>query len=126
MRRMSQQAGDDQAWGEQQRQLAALTASMADIEEDLAQSLRSADDPITQAIAAEAGIPAPADFAEQVEVSVYRLRTVQRLFAEMARNFDAFHAAGGTSNPEAVAAWEESCRLTTALMPTYDDHDLGT
>lgn len=123
---MNQQADEGTEWARRQRELAASLARLADGEQRIARDLRACDDHVTRAIAAEAGVPMFEEIAAMGENGAYRLRTLQRLIAEQARSYDAFIAAGGMDNPEALASWRESCERASGLMPTDYGGDLGT
>lgn len=114
-----------ETWSGQQRKIAALYANMAQLSDEFARTLRDAG-PLAEHVATESGMKAPQLMADEAEAAAYRMRTTQLIVAEQARNYDALMAAGGIDNPEAFAAWKESCELATALLPDPDATDLGT
>lgn len=117
MRTVAEESEGERSWGDQQRALAALMAEAADQQDGAARRFRAMA-PWCERLASEAGLLSPREIAATWEAAGYRLRTMQRVFAEQARNYDAMIAAGGPANAPAFAAWRESCELASALLPT--------
>lgn len=117
----------DAGWGDQLRQMAAEAARLADEQDEMTATLREIERELPHDAAERHGLRDPGEMIREVTAQAYRLRTQQRLNAQVAHEFDAMVSAGGPSNELALARYREAVRLATDLMRTdFEDFDLGT